>query len=64
MSIYSGSFGQIKHNQMDFIEDYKNLDDNPSDNDNTDGNELAPQDAENLIYENDKIRWTPNDAYN
>jgi hypothetical protein len=60
MSIYSGSFGNHKASYTISQDELKC----PSDkNCDLSSQELNPVDLEDLIAENDKMKWVPNDAY-
>ena len=61
MSIYSGSFGHHKASYTVSQDEVKNVDDNL--NEPHENGTLEMKDPEDLIVENDKIRWVPNDAY-
>lgn len=61
MSIYSGSFGNHKASNTISQDELKCHSDKNCDLSSQD---LNPVDLDNLISENDKMKWVPNDAYN
>lgn len=60
MSIYSGSFGQFKTSQT-ASNDHLTPHDDPQST--RPENPFDMKDIQDLIHENEKIRWVPNDAY-
>ena len=61
MSIYSGSFGHHKASYTVSQDDYRNIEE--GNNDREEHGVVDIKDDDNLVTENDKIRWVPNDAY-
>jgi len=62
MSIYSGSFGQTKLNSRMQYEDLKSQEDQ-SDQENSQNPSNMDIEIKETLYENEKIKWTPNEAY-